>query len=321
MSNGINRLIALNPLQQPNIPQQFAAGRLAGMELQEQQGALQDAQTERNIAAQEQRNERRNQALRALAYMGEDFATQNFNIDPQVIDEIKNNPDWKSNVIGYLNKASANRKVQSSDFLSGGGVRLVYTDGATEVRKPTKENEDFIKAAEDYDAALQGIRAGERRAAKSAQELSLEANEQVGKLRSTNSKLREVINLVNQGAGTGPLVSALPSVRAASIRLDHIRNNLGLDVVGSVTFGALSEAELNLALQTAVPTNLQGDDLIKWANEKITAQEKLAAYLEEQALFLGKPGRKVVDWIDYIREKGITPSTPQGQQNDPLGIR
>lgn len=77
---------------------------------------------------------------------------------------------------------------------------------------------------------------------------------------------------------------------------------MGLDVIGSVTFGSLSEGEMELALDTALPTGLDGPELIKWAEDKIAAQEKLATYLEEQAIFLSKPGATPADWIKSMRD-------------------
>ena len=113
--------------------------------------------------------------------------------------------------------------------------------------------------------------------------------------------LRKVVDLVGDGAETGPLAAKLPSFRAASIRLDDMRRRLGLDVLGSVTFGSLSKDELNMALDTALPNALEGPDLVKWANDKITAQDKLRKYLEDQAVFLGKPGGSLPKWIEHQR--------------------
>ena len=84
-----------------------------------------------------------------------------------------------------------------------------------------------------------------------------------------------------------------------------MKNQLGLDVVGSVTFGALSEGELNLALSTALPTGLEGPELVKWAEDKIEAQEKLSAYLEEQAVFLTQPGNTSADWLIKVKTEGL----------------
>ena len=48
----------------------------------------------------------------------------------------------------------------------------------------------------------------------------------------------------------------MPSVTEASASLENAMNRMGLDVIGSVTFGALSEGEMRLAMDTAVPRGL-----------------------------------------------------------------
>jgi hypothetical protein len=136
-----------------------------------------------------------------------------------------------------------------------------------------------------------------------AAKVANQALETTDKMRANNIKLRRVIEEVRGGAQTGPLADRLPSFRASTRRLIQIKNELGLDVVGAVTFGALSEGELNLAMDTALPTTLDGPDLIEWAENKIAAQEKLANYLEEQAIFLSKPGNTAADWLERGRNQ------------------
>jgi len=105
------------------------------------------------------------------------------------------------------------------------------------------------------------------------------------------------------GANSGQLADLLPNWKASTIALENVKNRLGLDVVGSVTFGALSESELNMALNTALPTNLPEADLIKWLDDKIKAQNKLMAYLNDQAIFLSDGDKTVGDWLRHVRDK------------------
>jgi hypothetical protein len=93
--------------------------------------------------------------------------------------------------------------------------------------------------------------------------------------------------------------SQLPTWDASTIELRNMRSRLGLDVVGAVTFGALSEGELNLALDVALPTNLSPPDLKKWVLSKKVAQEKLSSYLSEQVRFLSIPGNTLGDWEQH----------------------
>lgn len=206
-------------------------------------------------------------------------------------------------------------EVQSSQFLPGGGARIVSKTGQIKVVQPTDEELTLIKNSEERGVDLQQKRAQGRELGKDAAQIASKAFERTGKLRSNVLTLRKVIDASQGGAVTGPLVAKMPSFRAESVRLEALRNQLGLDVVGSVTFGALSEGELNLALNTALPTNLKGPELVKWAQEKIDAQEKLAGYLEDQAVFLSQRGNTAADWLQKTRS--VKNNQQGGQQQAP----
>jgi len=214
--------------------------------------------------------------------------------------------------------------VQSSQILEDGTTVSILKNGERVVRNELgdivkgQEAADAITAAQDRGAELQGIREGERRGAAFSQKRADAAFGRLEDIRGNIANLQEVNRLIDEGADTGVIASKLPSWRASTIALKTARNRLGLDVVGSVTFGALSEAELELALETALPTNLDDADLKDWVNRKIAAQEKLADYLEQQVVFLSEPGNSQADWLKFIEEKGAQgeagapPEAPSG---------
>ena len=103
---------------------------------------------------------------------------------------------------------------------------------------------------------------------------------------------------MEENANTGVIADKLPNWKASSVALETVKNELGLDVVGSVTFGALSQGELSLALNTALPTNLSEDALVDWIDRKIVAQRKLQDYLYAQARFLSAGDKTLADWLD-----------------------
>ena len=117
------------------------------------------------------------------------------------------------------------------------------------------------------------------------------------------ANLNEVVRLVDNGANTGVWASKLPTIRKASIELKNLQNRLGIDVIGAVTFGALSKGELDLATDTALPTDLEEDDLAAWAKTKIKAQEKLRDSIEEFASFIGSGDKTIAEWIAFKKEQ------------------
>lgn len=206
-------------------------------------------------------------------------------------------------------------KVHSSQPLPDGTRVTLMTDGSIQVTNPEgekltgKDARDAIKAANQFGADIQGERARLRQMGEDAAKTVNQAFGSVQAIRSNIGNLKEAIAALDKGANTGAIASRFPNLTAASIELQNIQQKLGLDVIGAVTFGALSEGELNLALQTALPTGLDEAQLKDWLNRRITAQEKLAKYLTEQATYLSKPGATQAGWMEKMRtEQSSTPS-------------
>ena len=193
-------------------------------------------------------------------------------------------------------------EVQSAKIMDSGVVQIVRKDGTVEVKEPEAVAADVVRRAEERGVDLQQRRSQGRELGKDAAKVASKLFDSVGKMRANNRTLKKVITEVGNGADTGPLASRLPSIRAASVRLDQLRNELGLDVVGAVTFGALSEGELNLAMSTALPDTLDGPELAQWAKDKIEAQEKLINYMEDQAIFLSEKGNTPAMWLESQRQ-------------------
>lgn len=159
---------------------------------------------------------------------------------------------------------------------------------------------------------------------KDAAKISTSAYKELRNIDKNIRNIDEAIGLIDKGAETGFVMSKLPSVKAASVELDNLQGRLGLDVLNTTTFGALSAGELAFALATALPINLEGPELKEWLIRKRAAQEKLSDYIEASAIFLGTPGNTVKDWILKQKEKqasetskyqeGQTATGPQGQK-------
>ena len=202
-------------------------------------------------------------------------------------------------------------ETQSSQILDGGLIVFAGKDGKSKVvRAGTNEEVTgeealaAIKEAEDRGIEIQTERAGGRRAATVAVNTSLSAFDQVGKSRANIANLEEAKRLVlEEGANTGVIANKFPNWKSSTIALNTVKNELGLDVVGSVTFGALSQGELTLALNTALPTDLSEDALVDWIERKIIAQRKLQDYLYGQAIYLADGDKTIGDWLRLQRKE------------------
>ena len=156
--------------------------------------------------------------------------------------------------------------------------------------------------------------AGGTASGKQAVEASGKAFESLAKIGQSIANIDDAIAALESGANTGPVYAMLPSIRESSIALDNVQRRMGLDVIGSVTFGALSKGELDLALATAIPTNMRPVALRKWLITKRSAQQKLSRYLSKAAIYLGTPGNNVKGWAEL--QKGNSAQGSSSNQSD-----
>ena len=101
-----------------------------------------------------------------------------------------------------------------------------------------------------------------------------------------SSKIRNyqgILSSLDEGAITGWVTNYLPTLSANTANLESFARRLGLDVIGSVTFGALSEAEMKLAMATPIDINLAPKELRKQVMKKLELQEKIRAELYRKA--------------------------------------
>jgi hypothetical protein len=129
--------------------------------------------------------------------------------------------------------------------------------------------------------------AGASAAAQAAIERSEKYFDRVDLARTSISNIDDAIAALDKGANTGTLTQYLPSFKQATKELDAAARRMGLDVVSSVTFGALSEGELRLAMSNALPKDMEPPELRQWLVERRDAQMKLATYLESAAIYMG----------------------------------
>lgn len=142
-------------------------------------------------------------------------------------------------------------------------------------------------------------------ATKAAEQSSVLAK-QVDVSKSYISKLyraRELVSMPN-GAWTGQIDQFMPTFRDASTELKNISGLLGLDLIAMQTFGQLSNAEREFAVNTALPTDLKEPAMVEWINRKISAQEKMLKYYEAASMYLAQEGATEAGMIKYFRDQG-----------------
>jgi hypothetical protein len=199
-----------------------------------------------------------------------------------------------------VSQAQNNPNVQSSQMLPDmtgtvmtmrdGSVSVVTSGGETLSGQAAMDfirnsNESYTNQQRDIygarregqlgaDISLGGEAARVEAEGKQAPITAKEFGQQASLIRSSIGNMTDAISAIDRGANSGIVYKMLPAIGEASASLRNATNRLGLDVIGSVTFGALSLAEMQLAMETAVPQNLSPQDLREWLVRKQAAQQK-----------------------------------------------
>ena len=213
--------------------------------------------------------------------------------------------DWKDSK-GGTNKIAA--EVQSSKILDGGVVVTVMKDGTTKVIDASGKDLEgdaraaAIEKAEERGSELQGNRSQQRGLGAEAAKAVSQSYADMLKVRDNIATLEDAKRALESGAKTGYFQQFLPDISQSAVELQNVRLRLGLDVVSSITFGALSEKELGLALDTGLPESMDETYLKKWVQDRIDAKKKLLTNLSEAAKFLSK-GNSIGDWIEEVEKR------------------
>ena len=173
-------------------------------------------------------------------------------------------------------------------FDNAGGRKYLKPDG-TEVTDPQEIGKLVAEGARSGIIEAQAVAFASDRGKSQAKTLG-EFTEQMRPIQESIDLMNMAIQQIDDGAESGPIARLFPNFRQSTIRLNNIQQNLGLNVLQTTTFGALSAPELRLALDSTFPTNLQPQALKKFLKDKIAAQEKLEDYLFEAVAFMNEPG-------------------------------
>lgn len=141
-----------------------------------------------------------------------------------------------------------------------------------------------------------------------APETAKEYFKQAETVASSVRNMDSAIQALDEGAQSGIVYDMIPNITVASAELQNAKNRLGLDVIGSVTFGALSGGEMQLAMDTAVPSSLPPAELKTWLLRKRDAQTKMLTALQDAAIHFASGGSQE----DYYRKIGAQTAAGAG---------
>ena len=175
---------------------------------------------------------------------------------------------------------------------------------------------DAQLASSEDTAAAAAEQARQIKQSEFQQKTSVEAFKSSAAIEDQLRSVDKAITALEKGADTGIVARNLPTFTQATQQLEEAANELGIKVINSATFGALSATELKLALDTGLPKGLGEDELLPHLQNKRAAMVKLRNQMDEMGEFLSEEGNSVADWRAKQKEgRGgdITEVTTQEQ--------
>ncbi len=225
-----------------------------------------------------------------------------------------------ANSSNAANKTGANTKTYPN-----GLTISVFQNGDKRVSSPSGEILTGLAATE----AIEAAQADEVEQAQLTEFKTKSASAKAGMVQSTvnsilnvDSSLRNMARakralrtaMADNRSISGLLTQYFPDVSVEAAELRNARNALGLDVVGSVTFGALSKGELDLALSQGLPLGLNDPQLVEFIERREFAMKKYRQSLMEAARIYADPEKNFEDYLDSLEEVEIT--NPYNEKSD-----
>jgi len=234
----------------------------------------------------------------------------------QAADLIESNPDSATSVLQsfYGGQMKASTGLANRDYPNGLSV-VTQNDGTKKYMKngvvltATAEIEAAIQDTIRYDSEL----AGSNRQAVLNQDRAGDIYTKIGLSRKSIQSTDRAIAAIDAGGIAGFMENYFPSITLASAELGNAMDTMGLDVISSVTFGALSKDEMDKAMDIAAPRSLSGPLLRQWLVDKKDAQQKAMAALTKAARWFSKPGNTLDGWFDQQSQSGANPAAPGDQ--------
>ena len=168
-----------------------------------------------------------------------------------------------------------------------GGISPVNTSGLT---MPEVIGMSMKKATDTSQVAIR-------------QGIAQDAFVSIGKANAAIGNIDSAIKAIDDGANTGPVDNWFPSFKTSTIELQNAGNRMGLDVIGAVTFGALSAGEMKLAMSTALPMDMQPKELKTWLGTRKRAQHKLRSEMMKAAQHFESNG-SISDYLEGMKVRG-----------------
>ena len=251
------------------------------------------------------------------------------NIESQIDNRrVMQDIDISRNALAYSKQISEMGELASvgmSTPIGSGYVQVSRTDGTTDIISPsgivpTKDIPRVMQQIQqdEVDREIALIRARQVEGVRGG--LLVSNIEQADAMRAGTNTMLEIVRAVDNGAQAGAIRSKLPTFSEHTSRLRQLSIDMGLNVIGGTTFGALSEKEMSAAFDSAIDKSLDEKVIRSMMVDRIGLQTVLTAQLESASLMLAE-GVSIPEVLRRINKdaahyRGILQGVPDSPSDD-----
>lgn len=154
----------------------------------------------------------------------------------------------------------------------------------------------FPEKSEKADRAIALAKRELNTLGKDASQVALDSFKASESIASQISSYENVLQLIAQGAGSGPIENLLPAIKDESIQLQNLKGVLALEALGGLNLTPVSNADIQLLKDNAIPSLDKG--LKEWAQRKIVALKRAQNFHNQRAQYFQTGGARYQDWLN-----------------------
>lgn len=154
----------------------------------------------------------------------------------------------------------------------------------------------FPEKSEKADKAIALAKREQAFFGKEAPEIASTSLKAAESIKDQISTYRQVLKLIDQGAGSGPIEQLFPAIKDDTIELQQLGGILALEALGSTNLTPVSNADIQLLKDNAIPKLDKG--LKEWTERKIKALEKAQLFHTQRASYFQSGDANYNNWLN-----------------------
>jgi hypothetical protein len=210
----------------------------------------------------------------------------------------------KNNVEGLYKNGRIN--LEQRDFLvaMADAGQMAYVASALQRLAGMAQTTDTQAAAQDAERASKMLDysnalANAKESGKNLAEVKKSMFDSFSSTQALVKSYEDALDALNSGANTGAIINALtPTIMNPTIALNNARGRIGLDVAASSKLQPISNSDLAIIMDTAIPTDMTPDALRPWLENKIAATKRAANLVKEGVSYFQRGDATFDGWLN-----------------------